>query len=77
MRFGNLAGMGRKPDADKTVPLCHACHMEQHAVGELSFWTALGLAPTVLAERLWRLSPNVEAMRAMCFVAKVLAGDGK
>lgn len=77
IRMGSHAGMGRKPPANLTVPLCHAHHMEQHSVGELTFWTALGLAPTVIAERLWRVSPNVEAMRAMCFVVKVVAGDGK
>lgn len=77
VRFGSLAGIGRKPGDKTCVSLCRACHMEQHAVGELTFWTALGIAPTIIAERLWRVSPNVEAMRAMCFVVKVVAGDGK
>jgi hypothetical protein len=77
IRFGSLAGMGKKPPSSKTVPLCRACHDEQHRVGELTFWTALGLAPTVLADGLWQLSPTVEAMRAFCFVVPVIAGDGK
>jgi len=68
VRMGSHAGMGRKPEAKLTVPLCHAHHMEQHSVGELTFWTALELAPTVIAERLWRAQGNVEMMRAMVMV---------
>lgn len=74
VRFGSLAGMGRKPPDSEVLPLCRAHHMEQHSVGELSFWAAVGIAPRELAAKLWELSPNVEAMRAMCFVAKVIGG---
>lgn len=74
VRWGSNAGMGRKPEAKWCLPVCHPHHMEQHSVGELSFWEAVGIAPRDLAAKLWRLSPNVEAMRALVFVAKVIGG---
>jgi hypothetical protein len=76
VRMGSLAGMGRKPEDRYTVALCHACHMEQHRVGELTFWSALGIDPHVLAKHLWNAT-STEAKRAICLVARVLAGDGK
>jgi hypothetical protein len=36
-------GMGRKADAETTVPLCHAAHLLLHAVGQQSFQTSTGL----------------------------------
>lgn len=79
LRMGNLAGLGRKPEDRYVTPLCRACHQEQHSLGELTFWTSLGLAPTILAERLWRAQGNVEMMRAMVMVVlgERLAGGGK
>lgn len=42
-------GMGRKADANRIVPLCHACHEEQHRIGWPAFaekhgtdWAAFG-----------------------------------
>lgn len=39
-----LAGMGSKPDDRWALPLKHFHHMGQHAVGELVWWAAHGVA---------------------------------
>ena len=62
-------GMGAKPDDQFSVPLCHACHMKQHTMGELQFWLKAGINALRMAGRLWGLSPNVEKMRAMVLAA--------
>ena len=59
-----ISGIGNKPDDKFTTSLCHDCHLEQHRVGEVPFWNEIGIDPLRLAEALYRLSPNVEAMRA-------------
>jgi hypothetical protein len=74
VRMGSLAGIARKPSDERAVPLCHGCHMDQHAIGEITFWALTGIAPLPLAAALWRMSPNAEAMRALCFVAIASAG---
>lgn len=41
VRLGSGAGMGRKPDDYRAVPLCtgaDGCHARQHQVGEETFW---------------------------------------
>ena len=44
VRMGSGAGMSRKPDDFRCVPLCggsptvEGCHSEQHRVGEPKFW---------------------------------------
>jgi hypothetical protein len=44
VRMGSGAGIGRKPDDWRAVPLCggspevEGCHREQHRVGEPKFW---------------------------------------
>lgn len=60
-------GMSRKPDDRWTLPLCHTHHMQQHQVGELTFWYQLGISPVFLCSRLYAASPDLEAMRAICF----------
>jgi hypothetical protein len=65
-----IAGMGNKPDDRHTVPLCHACHMRQHAEGEAPFWAALGLNPILAAARLHAASPDVPAMRTAIFAER-------
>jgi elongation factor P hydroxylase len=43
-------GTGRKADADKTVPLCPACHRTQHAQG----WDAIGMTrESATAAAIW------------------------
>lgn len=65
-----ITGVGVKPDDKWTLPLCHACHMRQHAIGELKFWSILAIAPLVLALKLYRLSGDIEAMRMATFAAR-------
>ena len=67
-------GMGEKPHDKFTVPLCHECHMDQHAIGEIPFWSALGISPLRAAGLLYHVSPNVMAMKAACRVAMAFAG---
>ena len=38
IRIGAHAGKGEKPGDDSCVPLCSACHREQHNIGEYTFW---------------------------------------
>lgn len=65
-------GMSEKPGDFDALPLCRWCHQDapnaQHKIGEKPFWRALGLDPIELCQRLRALSPNTEAMRALCFV---------
>ena len=57
------SGMGSKPDDSWTVPLCHEHHMEQHRIGELTFWFEVGISPFRLASLLYQVSPDIAAMR--------------
>lgn len=68
-----ISGVGNKPDDKFTTSLCHEHHMEQHSIGEISFWADIGIDPIRLAETLYRLSPNIEAMRACVFAAHAIA----
>lgn len=69
-----IAGMGAKPDDRWTLPLCDSCHASgpkaQHKVGELQFWSDLGIDPIAVCERLYSASPDIEAMRLVCFDAR-------
>lgn len=67
-----ITGTGLKPDDRWSLPLCAPCHIDQHAIGERTFWEGFAVAPLTFAERLYRLSDNIEAMRAVCWGA--LAG---
>lgn len=66
-----IAGTGNKPADRWALPLCRACHTAdkaaQHRVGEVAFWSALGLDPLAIAARLYADSPDVPAMRAVIF----------
>lgn len=70
-----IAGMGIKPGDQWCLPLCDACHVSspnaQHVVGELKFYSDLGLDPIVICQRLYSASPDIEAMRAVCFDARM------
>jgi hypothetical protein len=68
-------GMGRRPDDEHTVPLCHACHMRQHEIGEVKFWADVGVDPLKVAAALYRMSPRTEAMRAAVFAAQAIGGQ--
>jgi hypothetical protein len=62
-----ITGIGIKPDDRFVVPLCHACHMRQHRIGELRFWMALGLEPLDICARLYAVTGDIGAMRAIVF----------
>lgn len=69
-----IAGTGIKPGDQWTLPLCDMCHTSgpgaQHRVGEVMFWSDLGLDPLVICQRLYSASPDIEAMRMACFDAR-------
>lgn len=69
-----ITGMGTKPPDRYALPLCTVCHTKgrtaQHRVGELAFWSRLGIDPFSLCVRLFTASPNIEAMRAVIFAAR-------
>jgi hypothetical protein len=44
-------GMGRKANAETTVPLCHAAHRLLHTIGQRSFERTYGLDLTAEAAR--------------------------
>lgn len=58
VRLSKDGGTGMKPGDRFTVPLCAACHADQHRVGELTFWAEFGIDPLNVAFRLWTVSGN-------------------
>jgi hypothetical protein len=64
VRIGSLAGIGKKPSDRKTTPLCHAHHMQQHSIGERTFWAELKLDPEEIIAGLNEAYPDIEKMRA-------------
>jgi hypothetical protein len=74
---GRPTGIGRKPDDAKTISLCRTCHTQQHDVGETKFWGQFN--PLRVAETLYKLSPNLEGMRAAAFIGYAMMNhkDGK
>jgi hypothetical protein len=70
VRTGTDGGVGMKPGARYTVPLCTACHAKQHRVGELSFWSALSIDPLNVALRLWIVSADLKAGERTVFRAR-------
>lgn len=54
----------RKPDDKWTLPLCHECHMRQHSEGELTFWYRIGLSAVHWCQELFRVTGDLDAMRA-------------
>jgi hypothetical protein len=69
VRCGTDGGTGYKPSDRYTVPLCTACHAEQHR-GELSFWAALQIDPLNIALRLWTVSGSIEDGERIIFRAR-------
>ena len=63
-------GVGMKPGDRYAVPLCTACHAEQHRVGELTFWAALRVDPLNVALRLWTVSSDIAAGERTVFRAR-------
>ena len=70
---GKPNALGQKPDDRWTLPLCPACHREQHAMGERTFWGVwnLGVNPVEAATMLYHARKGgIEAMRAVIFEAR-------
>jgi 5-methylcytosine-specific restriction endonuclease McrA len=65
VRIGSGAGMAQKPDDWNTVSLCKPCHQSQHHVGERTFWEAVSIDPTALAEAFAKASPKAVEIRAI------------
>jgi hypothetical protein len=62
VRTGNDGGIGIKPSDNCTVPLCRACHSEQHDNGERTFWgKKFGNALDNLMNALYVQSGNQES----------------
>ena len=58
-------------DGDRyAVPLCTACHANQHRIGELSFWSALRIDPLNVSLRLWIVSGDEKAGARTVFRAR-------
>jgi hypothetical protein len=70
VRSGTDGGVGLKPHDKFSTPMCAACHAKQHKVGELTFWSALGIDPLDTAYRLWTISGNLEAGARLIFRAR-------
>jgi hypothetical protein len=70
VRTGTDGGVGIKPGDRYAVPLCTACHVKQHRIGELTFWSALRIDPLNVALRLWTVSADVKAGERTVFRAR-------
>jgi hypothetical protein len=62
VRLGSHTGLGQKPDDWRTVSLCHECHLQQHRVGEATFW-ATRADPATLIEAFCKASPRAAEIR--------------
>lgn len=75
-RPGKMTGMGEKPSDQWALPLCPDCHRNApdalHQVGEAPFFQALEIDPFRICEALYRVSKNLEAMRAVVFVSHAI-----
>jgi hypothetical protein len=71
--LGKRGGIGKKPADKWALPLCAGCHRDdddsQHKIGELAFWTRVGLNPLLICTRLYPKRGDPMAMRAVIFTA--------
>jgi hypothetical protein len=70
VRTGTDGGVGVKPGDRYAIPLCTACHADQHRIGELSFWSALRIDPLNVSLRLWMVSGDEKAGARTVFRAR-------
>jgi hypothetical protein len=70
-------GMGRKADDRWVVPLSTTAHQEQTAMGERLFWKKYGLDPLVIASRLWEVSGDTKAGKAVVQDARSVMKETK
>lgn len=61
IRLGTDGGIGTKPSDRWCLPLCGADHARQHQVGEVQYWSGLGVDPYGLATHLWLKSGDQAA----------------
>ena len=70
---GKRGGMAKKPGDSWALPLCAACHREdkdsQHHVGEIEFWSRVGVNPLLVCTKLYAARSDVVKMRAIIFKA--------
>jgi hypothetical protein len=70
---GKHNGLGKKPSDRFTAPPCGSCHREDrgalHRVGELVFWTLLGIDPLLVASKLYAAKGDLVRMRAIVLLA--------
>ncbi|MFG1302668.1 hypothetical protein V5F34_00815 [Xanthobacter autotrophicus] len=62
-QFGKVSPGRAKPSDEWVLPLCHAEHMRQHAMGERDYWAQLGIEPLKIAQRLYGISAALRASR--------------
>jgi len=66
-------GMQAKPDDRWSLPICRSDHQEApdsiHRIGELSFFYNLGISPLLVCEKLYAVTGDLVAMRAVIFSA--------
>ena len=60
IRAQSDGGTGMKPSDNRTVPLCHECHREQHNVGEYWFWKERLEDAINLSNALWIMTGNTK-----------------
>jgi len=65
-----VTGTGIKPSDEWALPLCHACHMWQHSIGEKPFWESLGLDPLLIATALYKSRDDLRIMRNIVFTQR-------
>lgn len=70
-------GMQQKADDRETVPLCSACHRQQHAGSEADYWNARKIDPLKVAAALAKFSPEVEPMRAVISAVRAIVALGR
>lgn len=63
-------GKGRKPDDAWTVPLTPDEHRVQHSMNEQAYWEKTGIDPLEIATRLYAVSGDVDAGRAIILSAQ-------
>jgi hypothetical protein len=56
-----ITGIGVRPNDAFAVPLCPACHADQHKHGERSWWGQKNIDPIFIALALWQASGDREA----------------
>lgn len=67
-------GLQQKPDDFWVLPLTPSEHREQHSEHELAFWRRHGIDPFELAAKLYEVSGDIEAGKAIIAASTKFAG---